>query len=213
MLAGQGRGSDVRLLLFLVPAVLFAVEPPAVTLATVKRVYVEQLGGGQTSDQMRDMIIAAIQSSGLFTLTENADRADAVVRGSSDDRIFTEEHTTSDAVGVHGGTSTGSASGNVMAGSASSHRSVSAGVTDTESSHIQERRHEASASIRMVNPEGDVIWSTTQESNGAKFRSAMADVADRIIRQLTADVRRARQPVPAPPLSPPLPAPRQTLQP
>jgi hypothetical protein len=82
-----------------------------------------------------------------------------------------------------------------MAGTASSHRSVGAGITDTESSHIQDRRHEASASIRMVDSNGDVIWSTTQESSGGKFHGAMADVADRIMRQLTADVRKAKQPV------------------
>jgi hypothetical protein len=38
-----------------------------------------------------------------------------------------------------------------------------------------------------------VIWSTTQESNGAKFRGASADVADKITRQLTTDVERVRQ--------------------
>jgi predicted Zn-dependent protease len=169
-------------------------EPPPGSLATVKRVFVEQLGGGQTSDQMRDMIIAAIQNSGLFVITENEQRADAIIKGSADDHIFTEEHNTSDSIGVHANSATGSSSGNQMAGSVSSHRSVGTGISDTESSHIQDRRHEASASIRLVVGDGDVIWSTTQESGGGKFRGAMADVADKIIRQLTADVRKARQP-------------------
>jgi len=39
-----------------------------------------------------------------------------------------------------------------------------------------------------------VIWSTTQESNGAKFRGASADVADRITRQLAAELERLRKP-------------------
>jgi hypothetical protein len=43
-----------------------------------------------------------------------------------------------------------------------------------------------------VNCEGDVIWSTTQESTGAKFHGAMADVADKIARQLIEDVRKAK---------------------
>jgi hypothetical protein len=38
-----------------------------------------------------------------------------------------------------------------------------------------------------------VIWSTTQESLGAKFRGASADVADKITRQLQADYARARK--------------------
>jgi hypothetical protein len=43
-----------------------------------------------------------------------------------------------------------------------------------------------------VNRDGDVIWSTIQESQGAKFRSAAADVAERIGRQLAADYAKAR---------------------
>ena len=52
------------------------VIPPS--LAHVNRIYIEQLGGGQTSDQMRDMIIAALQNSKLFVITENQERADAM---------------------------------------------------------------------------------------------------------------------------------------
>ena len=193
--------------LLLLATSAWALEPsPPPPLANVKRVYVEQLGGGSTSDQMRDMIIAAIQNSGLFVITENQERADAIIRGSADDRVYTEEHNTSDSIGVHGNTASGSSSGNQMAGNASVHRSAGVGISDTESSHIQDRRHEASASIRIVTTDGDVVWSTTQESAGGKFRGAMADVADKIVRQLTADVRKARQPAhsdPTPPKSAP----------
>jgi hypothetical protein len=185
----------MRVFVFLTLAVTVFAYEPALSLLAVKRVFVEQLGGGQNSDQMRDMIITAIQTSGLFVITENAERADAIIKGSADDRIYTEDHSISDSLGVHANTASGSASGNQMAGSASSHKSLGAGVTDSESSHIQDRRHEASASIRMVGTDGDVIWSTTQESAGGKFRGAMADVADKIIKQLTADLRKARQPV------------------
>ena len=48
--------------------------------------------------------------------------------------------------------------------------------------------------MRLVNRDGDVIWSTIQESQGAKFRSAAADVAERIGRQLAADYAKAREP-------------------
>ena len=161
-------------------------------LAKVKRIYVEQLGGGQTSDQMRDMIIAAIQNCGLFVLTENPERADAILRGSSDDKIYTDEHSSSDSIGFHTNSGEGNGSSNAMSGSTSSHRSLGAGISDSESSHSKERRHEASASIRLVDTGGDVIWSTTQESNGGKFRGAMADVADRIMHQLVEDTRKAR---------------------
>ena len=38
---------------------------------------------------------------------------------------------------------------------------------------------QAVAAVRLVNKDGDVIWSTTQESQGGKFRRASTDVADR----------------------------------
>src|SRR3954468_17557974 len=86
------------------------VEPPptAPNLARVRRVYVEQLGGGAQSDQMRDMIIAALQNSKMFLLTDNPDRADATLRGSADDKIYNEDHSSSDSVGIRGSVGAGS---------------------------------------------------------------------------------------------------------
>ena len=89
---------------------------------------------------------------------------------------------------VHGGVGTGSRSTRTSAGA----RSLSVGVGDRESTDIHERKHEALATVRLVNKDGDVIWSTTQESDGAKFRGASADVADKIARQLAADYDRVR---------------------
>ena len=45
----------------------------------------------------------------------------------------------------------------------------------------------------MVNKDGDVIWATTQESLGAKFRGASTDVADKITARLKEDFARARK--------------------
>ena len=59
-------------------------------------------------------------------------------------------------------------------------------------SHLK-RKHAAVAAVRIVNKEGDVLWSTTQESFGAKFRSASADIAGKITRQLRTDLDRARK--------------------
>jgi hypothetical protein len=66
------------------------------------------------------------------------------------------------------------------------------GIGESESEHSTERRHEAVAAVRLVNKEGDVIWATTQESLGAKFRGASTDVADKITTRLKADFARAR---------------------
>ena len=182
------------ILLFALPWLSAGIEPLPVQpeLARVKRIYVEQLGGGQTSDQMRDMIIAALESSRLFVITDNPERADCTLRGSSDDKIFTETHSSSESIGLHGNAGAGSGSSSKSTSGTSSHLYGGAGITDNETSHIQERRHEASASIRLVDNDGDVVWSTTQESSGGKFRGAMADVADKIARQLVEDFRKAR---------------------
>jgi hypothetical protein len=172
----------------------WAVElhPPEVTLAKVRRIYVDQLGGGKESDQLRDMVIAALQNAGLFVITENPDRADASLKGSGDDKIYTEQHTTSDSIGFHTADSSGTHNAVSIGTSSSSDKSLSAGISQSESSHIEERRHEAQASVRLVSADGDVIWSTTQESTGGKFRGAMADVADRIARRLIEETRKAR---------------------
>ncbi|HZL56293.1 MAG TPA: hypothetical protein VFC21_04395 [Bryobacteraceae bacterium] len=162
------------------------------TLSEVKRVYVDQLGGGAASDQMRDMLISALQESGLFVVTESPERADALLKGSSDDKVFTQEHDTSDSIGFHAGDASGTHNAVSIGTSSSSNKSMSAGVSQSESSHIQDRRHEAVAAVRLVNGVGDVIWSTTQESNGAKFKGAMADVADKVVRRLAEETKKAR---------------------
>ena len=67
------------------------------------------------------------------------------------------------------------------------------GIGENESSRVQERKHEAVAAVRLVNKDGDVIWSTTQESQGGKFRRASTDVADRITKKLVEDYERAKK--------------------
>jgi len=169
------------------------IEPEATpNLARVRRIYVERLGGGSDSDQMRDMIIAALQNSKLFMITDNVDRADATLRGSSDDKIFTDEHSSSESIGLHTTSGGGSSDNNATGIGTSSHQNSGVGITDSETSHMKERRHETSAAIRLIDINGDVIWSTTQESAGGKFRGAMADVADKVARQLADDTRKAR---------------------
>jgi hypothetical protein len=165
---------------------------PEALLAKVRRIYVDQIGGGAGSDQIRDMLMTALQNSGLFVVTENQERADAVLKGSSDQKIFMEEHTSSDSIGLHASAGNGSSSGASLGTSSSAHQNLSTGITQSESSHIQERRQEVVASVRLVDASGDVIWSTTQESNGGKFRGALADVAEKVGRRLADETRKAR---------------------
>jgi len=181
----------------LVASSAFGIQPKnaEATLGELKRVYIDVLAGGAPADQMRDMIINALQQSGLFAVTENAERADAILKGSADDQTFSQEHITSDSIGFRAGDAGGTRNSVGLGTSSSSTRRMSAGISDSESSHVQERRHEAVASVRLVNGVGDVIWSTTQESAGAKFRGAMSDVADKVARRLIEETNKAREQV------------------
>jgi len=169
------------------------VVPPVVEdhglrqLLTIQRVYVDRLTGGETAAQMRDIIISALEGAKLFILTENQERADVILRGAAEDLVFTDVHQSTDSINAH-----------VNAGSTkstSNSRGQSAGLSlgESESDRSAERRHEAIAAVRLVNKDGDVIWSTTQESLGAKFRGASADVAEKITAKLKEDYEKARK--------------------
>ena len=186
--------------LLAVMALAQAPDDVSAQIAGIKRVYIDRLTGGETAAQMRDLIISSLQGSKLFVLTENADRADAFLRGAAEDLVYTDNFQSSEGVNAHVGDSerSSNSSGSRFNGgggsvSRSVARSMSAGVGETEATNIHERKHEAMATVRLVNKDGDVMWSTTQESNGAKFRGASADVADKITKQLTADVERLRK--------------------
>jgi hypothetical protein len=175
-------------------------------LLTVRRVYVDRLNGGETAGQLRDMIISSLERSRLFVITENQEHADAILRGSAEDLIFTDTFSSSEGANSRSNASmsdSGYAVGNTVGsngrvgtsrlGAVRQAVSAGSGGGENESIHTQERKHEASASVRLVSKDGDVIWSTTQESLGGKFRGASADVADRVTRQLQGDYERARR--------------------
>jgi len=156
-------------------------------LLTVRRVFVDRMTGGETAAQMRDILISALNGSKLFIVTEKEERADAILRGAAEDLVFTDTHSSSDGVNMHANAGSGRTSGT----SRGAYGGVGAGENDSE--HSTERRHEALATVRLVNKDGDVIWSTTQESLGAKFRGASADVAEKITARLKEDFDRAKK--------------------
>jgi hypothetical protein len=157
-------------------------------LLTVRRVFVDRLTGGETAAQMRDILISSLAGAELFVVTENQERADATIRGAAEDLVFTDVHQSSDNINAHANLGSTHSSGYTRAGN-----SAGIGIGENESDHISDRRHEAIAAVRIVNKEGDVIWSTTQESLGAKFHGASADVADKITERLKEDFEKARK--------------------
>jgi hypothetical protein len=184
--------SALTLLLVILPACAQKPETAAGagSMLALKRIYVAPLTGGPQADALRELIIASINSTRLFTLTDNPDRADAVLKGAADDHVYT------DAFDTDSGLSSRQNGGKSSSGSLSSRATgtyLGVSISDNESHHIRERKHEAYASVRLCNKDGDVLWSTTQESQGAKFRSASADVAAKIAHQLTLDVNDAQR--------------------
>jgi len=169
-------------------------------LPKIKRVFVDRLTGGETAAQMRDLLITALQNSKLFVVTENQERADVFLRGAAEDLIYTDQFKSSENVSMRGnssdseGVSSDSRYNGASGGNSSrSARSNGSSIGGGESSEVKERKHEALATVRLVNKDGDVLWSTTRESGGAKFHGASADVAEKIAKQLVAEFERARK--------------------
>ncbi len=168
-----------------------AAGTPVASLADVKRIYVAALTGGRGADTLRDLIIASVSASHEFLITENEERADAVLKGAAQDDIFTDHFSANDSTSVHGSMGIYGAAVKGSTRSPGGYATESAG--ERESTRDEERKHEAYAAVRLCNKDGDVIWSTTQESLGAKFRGAGADVAARVARQLASDLQKARR--------------------
>jgi hypothetical protein len=167
-------------------------EEASAQLAKVRRIYIDVLTGGDEALMIRDLLMTSLQSSKLFVITEDEEKADATLKGSGDDQVFTDTFQSSDGITTHSQLGTGSSAGTRNYANSSSHRDIGMSVGENESRRTEERKHEAIATVRLVK-DGDVIWSATAESLGAKFMGASADVADKIAKRLIADYKAAKR--------------------
>lgn len=53
---------------------------------------------------------------------------------------------------------------------------------------------DAKLAVRLVSADRDVLWSTTQESKGAKYKGSGADVADQVVKHLMHDIEKLQPP-------------------
>ncbi len=183
-------------MLALVCGIALAGEPSLarrqlVKLLDVRTLHVEDLGGADAGP-IRDLLIAAVQSKGLFILTEDPEKADALLRGSAEDLIYSETSRYREGINARGATSSSR-----RESGESEYGSASFGVGDNEDASSRLRRHEAVAAVRIVLRDGEVVWSASAESGGAKFRGAAADVAAKVAEQLEKAVEAARRDRPA----------------
>jgi hypothetical protein len=178
------------------PAPIVAVKK-ALGLSEVKRIYVESFGTDEASKQLESMVVSSITESKRFIVTENKNKADAILKGTAMQRTSQEVHAygSGTSVGTAAGSESGSISGSggsISGSSVGGFISNHAGIND--SSVNTETIDRAQGAVRLVNTDGDVIWTTTQESKGAKYRGATADVADKMIKQLIRDVEKLEKP-------------------
>ena len=168
-------------------------QQAAEQLSNVRRIYIAVLTGGDSALQIRDLLMTSLHNSKLFVITEDEDNADAVLKGAGDDDVFTDTFQTSEGITAHTQMGAASSEGIRNYSNSSSSRSGALSIGENDSRRTEERKHEAIATVRLVSKDGDVIWSATAESLGAKFRGASADVATKIARQLCVDFERAKQ--------------------
>jgi len=166
-------------------------------LLKVKRIYVDSFGDDAASKQLQAMVINALVESKKFIITENKDKADAVLRGAALEKTSQELHASGDStsVGAAAGAHSGSLSGSVANGNGSVSGSSSGGfiarhMGTSDSVAATETINDARVAVRLVASDGDVIWATTKESKGAKYKGASADVADMIVVQLLRDLEK-----------------------
>jgi hypothetical protein len=170
-------------------------EQTGAKLLTVKRIYVDSFGEDPISKQLQAMVINAVAESKRFIITENKDKADAVLKGTGLEKTAQELHAIGDSTSVAtaAGGEHGEISGQVSNGTGSINGSSSGGFVarklgTSDSQASTETVNDARLAVRLVSTDGDVIWTTTKESHGAKYKGASADVADQIVKQLTHDL-------------------------
>lgn len=166
-------------------------------LLKVRRIFVESFGTSEAGQQLQAMVVASLTDSNRFTVTEDKAKADAILKGFAGAKTFQETHAygsgtaVSTAAGGHSASISGS-HGNISGSSSGGFHSVAGAMED--SSLNTETIDSTQASVRLINQDGDVIWTATQESKGAKFKGASADVADKIVKQLIRDIDKAEKP-------------------
>ena len=173
----------------------------AAKLLKVKRIYVERFGDDKESQQLQAMVIDALVATKRFIVTENKEKADATIKGAGLEKTSQELHATGEATSVgaaagsHSGSISGSesnANGSIAGSSSGGFAAQHMGIEDSQASVTAV--NDARIAVRLVSPDGDVLWSTTKESKGAKYKGASADVADQVVKQLMHDLEKLQPP-------------------
>src|SRR5271155_5120904 len=80
-------------------------------LSKVRRIYIAVLTGGDAALQIRDLLMTSLHNSKQFIITEEEDKADAVLKGAGDDDVFTDTFQSTEGINAHTQISSGSSEG------------------------------------------------------------------------------------------------------
>jgi len=161
-------------------------------LLQVKRVCVQNFGDDALGVQAREMIIAKLYESKRFSLTENCDKAEFVLKGAvteRNDRAFRQE---SEGVGF-GVSASGADSSGSGAGRTGTSASASARGDARETLASSENKQHAAVTMRLVDKDGEILWAASLESTGGKTKGAIGDAAERAVRKFLRDLERAEK--------------------
>lgn len=179
------------------PTVSSVQDETAARLARVRRIFVENFGDDAISKEMQAMVINVLSESHRFIITEKKEKADAILKAAALEKTSQELHASGEdtAVGGAAGGHHASVSGSFSGGSGSVSGISSGGfvartaaINDSEVS--TETINDARVAARLVDADGDVIWATTKESHGAKYKGAGADAAEQVVKQLLHDLEK-----------------------
>jgi hypothetical protein len=177
-----------------------AAEAPDLRLAKVKRVCVQAMGTDALGIQVQEMVIARLFQTRKFSLTENCEKADFVLKGSVTERSEHSSRSESEGIGFGRGASGSSASssrGGGVTSSSSSSGSAQLSGNAYENLSSSEVKQEAAVTLRIVDKDGEIIWATSQESAEGKSKGAIGLAAEQAVRRLLKDILLAEKRLPA----------------
>lgn len=157
-------------------------------LTKVRRVCVQSFGPEAIGIQVQEMIIAKLFQAKRFSLTEDCERADYVLKGTISERSAHQTRSESEGLGFDTRASYSSSS----SGSSSSGSGTSRGNA-YESLSSSEVKQEAVVTLRVVDGDGEIIWATSQESSEGKSKGAITLAAEQAVRRLLRDIEKAEK--------------------
>jgi hypothetical protein len=177
-------------------------EPEAnLRLLQVKRVCVQNFGDDALGVQAREMVIAKLYESKRFSLTENCEKAEFVLKGSITERSDRVSRSESEGIGFGESAAASNSSG---AGATRTGSSASGSVRgdSRESLASSEVKVQAAVTMRLVDKDGEILWAASLESTGGKTKGAISDAAERAVRKFLRDLERAEKEKSAAPAKP-----------